>query len=399
MIPDLIHFKNELLRELEDILGYWEKYVIDNSAGGFYGEVNDNNTPVSDAAKGSVLNARILWTFARGYIFTKEKKYLTLAERAYKYLVDFFIDKENGGVYWTVDHLGNPANTKKQIYAQAFCIYGLSEYYKATKNTEALHKAIGLYQLIEKHAFDHLRTGYFEAFSVNWQSLNDIRLSEKDQNDSKTMNTHLHVVEAYANLYSVWADAGLKQQIMTLLSNFSQHIIDKKSHHLILFFDDYWNAQSTTISYGHDIEAAWLLLECAEIIKEDRQMELMKKHAVNIAKAALEGLDNDGGLWYEKEDAFKKEKHWWPQAEAMVGFFNAFEVSGNELYLFDALNAWNFIQKKIKAKDGEWHWSVDANGRPIEGHYKVGLWKCPYHNARACLEVVKRIDNILMIKK
>lgn len=396
MTPNLIQFKSEVVQELEDILSYWENYAIDYSSGGFYGEVSNINIPVSNAEKGSVLNARILWTFASAYNFTKDEKYLAIAERAYKYIIEFFIDKENGGVYWTVDNQGNPTNEKKQIYAQAFCIYGLSEYYKATNNTEALHKAVELYKLIETHAFDPIRTGYFEAFSRNWQSLEDIRLSEKDQNENKTMNTHLHIVEAYANLYSVWKDKSLKQRIVTVLNNFSQYFIDEKSHHLILFFDDDWNVQSRTISYGHDIEAAWLLQECAEIIKDELQIKLMKKHAVDIAKATLEGLDKDGGLWYEKDDILTKEKHWWPQSEAMIGFLNAFELSGDELYLFDSLNVWNFIRKKIKSKDGEWYWSVDANGKPSEEHYKVGLWKCPYHNVRACLEVAKRINNILM---
>ena len=249
-----------------------------------------------------------------------------------------------------------------------------------------------------------MRGGYFEAFSKEWQPLADIRLSAKDQNDSKTMNTHLHIVEAYANLYLVWKDGGLKQQIVNLLNNFSQHIIDKKSNHLILFFNDDWQPQSSIVSYGHDIEAAWLIQEAAEIIVNKpaygtgRQiLEKVKQVSVQIAEAAAEGLDRDGGLWYEfdvDKSHLIKEKHWWPQAEAMIGFFNAWEITNNEEYLDQSVSGWHFIKEHIiDKKNGEWFWGINKDNS-VMNEDKVGVWKCPYHNGRACIELIKRIDKL-----
>ena len=212
------------------------------------------------------------------------------------------------------------------------------------------------------------------------------------------MNTHLHVLEAYTTLYKIWPDAVLKEKIKLLIQNFTQHIINTQNHHLILFFDEQWNVKSDTISYGHDIEAAWLLLEAAEAIHDCELIEIIKTTAVKIADAAAEGLDKDGGLWYEYElssNHFIKEKHWWVQAETMVGFFTAWQLTGDDAYLQKSLNAWNYVQQFIKDKNyGEWYWGLNENGTIIMGQDKVGIWKCPYHNTRACIEIINRINSI-----
>ena len=391
----LIEYKEAVQKELIDILNYWQRYSIDNEHGGFYGEVSDDNIPNASADKGSVLNARVLWTFSRAYNYTNDECYLSVAKRAYAYIVDYFIDQQYGGVYWTVSAKGDRANEKKQVYAQAFCIYALSEFYKATNDDEALRYAIGIFNLIEQYSFDKVRGGYYEAFSRDWKPLSDQRLSDKDQNDAKTMNTHLHIVEAYSSLYRGWKNETLKKQIRHLLDCFSQHIIDTKTNHLILFFDEEWAANSSVISFGHDIEAAWILLECAESIDDNERINLMKEYAVSLTNAALQGLDNDGGLFYEQDEKLIKEKHWWPQAEAMVGLLNAYEVSKDEKCLRQSLNVLKFIQSKIKSPTGEWLWGIDEQDNPMQGYYKAGLWKCPYHNARACIEVAERISRIL----
>lgn len=387
-------FRNELNDELSRILNYWIKNTPDSEHGGFFGRIDEENNVVAGSPKGSVLNARLLWTFSAAYNLCKDPEYLQYAHRAYEYITAYIIDKQYGGVYWTVDCEGKPLDTKKQVYALAFTIYAFSEYYKESRNNDAKNEAIKLYNLLVKHSYDPVKTGYVEAFTRDWQPINDQRLSEKDANEKKTMNTHLHVLEAYANLYRIWPDEGLKTQIITLVNNFFDHFIDRDTHHLALFFDEDWNSRSTLVSYGHDIEAGWLLQDAAEAIGDEQLTERIKAINIEIADATISGIDIDGGLWYEYEPAdghLIKEKHWWVQAEAMVGFYNAWQISGDEKYLHLAENNWAFIKNKIlDNQNGEWLWGIDALGNAMPGEDKAGIWKCPYHNGRACMEIIKR---------
>ena len=389
-------YKNELTVELGNILNYWIDHAVDVKDGGFHGRIDNNNRVVPASPKGSVLNARILWSFSAAYNLDPDKRYLDIAHRAWQYITDHFIDQEYGGVYWTVDHKGNPLDTKKQVYASAFTLYALSEYYKASGVEMAREQAINLYRVLVDNSYDKTRTGYLEAFTREWQPISDLRLSAKDANEKKSMNTHLHVLEAYTTLYTVWPDKGLAGQIEALLNNFLDHIIDTEKQHLVLFFDEYWNRRSDTVSYGHDIEATWLLLEAAEAIGNKELIEKVKECCITISNATINGLDSDGGLWYEYEPSnghLIKEKHWWVQAEAMVGFYNTWQISNEVKYLDLSLNAWNFVKNNILDKQqGEWFWAVYANGEVMASEDKVGIWKCPYHNSRACMELIKRIS-------
>lgn len=391
-------YKEELENEIKNILHYWMTYTIDKENGGFYGKLDSNNSVDNDAPKGSVLNSRILWTFSSTYNQIADKKYLEVADRAFNYIVNYFIDKEHGGVYWTVDSKGKPLDTKKQIYALAFALYGLSEYALASQSQQAKKMALELYHTIEQYSHDTKNDGYIEAFTREWHEIKDLRLSNKDANERKSMNMHLHVLEAYACLYQIWPDEGLRKNMQVLIHLFLEHIIDPRTNHLVLFFDDDWQVRSDIISYGHDIEAAWLILEAAEMIGDEELVTKVKEKAVKIAEAARHGLDHDGGLWYEYEIERKhlvKEKHWWPQAEAMVGFFNAWQLTGNETYFFDSFNNWRFVKNKILDKErGEWLWGIKEDDSTMQGEDKVGIWKCPYHNTRACLEIINRIKSI-----
>jgi mannobiose 2-epimerase len=391
----LSELKSELNAELNSILNYWLENSPDEINGGFWGKIDNNNQVSLAAPKGSVLNARILWSFSAAYNQKPDEAVLQMAHRAYEYIIAYFIDYEFGGVYWSVDNKGNKLDTKKQVYATAFTIYALSEYYMASGIEEVRDLAVSLYHLLVDKSYDQYKTGYLEAFTRDWQPIKDLRLSAKDANEKKTMNTHLHVLEAYTNLYRIWPDEALRKQIETLIDNFCDHFIDAQTHHLILFFDEDWNRRSDTVSYGHDIEATWLLQEAAEVISDHARQEQIRKICLEIAGATLEGLDTDGGLWYEYEPAARhliKEKHWWVQAEAMVGFFNAWQISGDEKYLDLSLNNWAFVKSKILDKqNGEWFWGITADGSVMPGEDKVGLWKCPYHNSRACIEIIKRI--------
>lgn len=391
----LAGFKTELTAELQQILDYWTQYTVDVENGGFYGKISNDNQVENTEPKGAVLNARVLWSFAAAHNLNPAHN-LDLANRAYRYILDHFIDKTYGGVYWTVDFQGRPLDTKKQVYAIAFTIYALSEFFLAKGDEEIKNHAIALYHDLVKHSYDQEHGGYLEAFSREWQELGDLRLSDKDANEKKTMNTHLHVLEAFTNLYRIWPDEALKIKIQNLLRDFQNHIVDPKTGRMILFFDEYWNPKSETISYGHDIEASWLLLEAAEVIGDHDLVDEIRRLAVTMADACMEGIDQDGGLWYEKEpskDHIVKEKHWWVQAEAMVGFFNAWQISVEQQFLKTSYQSWNFVKQAIlDKKNGEWFWGVKEDGSVMENEDKAGLWKCPYHNSRACIEVIKRIE-------
>ncbi len=398
MIQKLNNYKIEMQQELQNILAYWMQYAIDKKNGGFVGRIdNDNNIDI-EAPKGSVLNSRILWSFSAAYNLTKNEQYLKMAKRAFRYIVDHFIDKEFGGVYWTVDYKGNPLDTKKQIYALSFAVYGLSEYYKGSNNEESKRLAIQLYEKIVEHSYDKVYGGYIEAFTRDWKGIADLRLSDKDENEKKSMNTHLHVLEGFTNLYFMWPDDTLNLRIVELINIFLNHIIDTETNHLILFFDEQWNKRRNIQSYGHDIEAAWLIQEATEVIHDEALIDKVKQRSVKIADAAAKGLDKDGGLWYEYNVGEKhliKEKHWWPQAEAMVGFFNAWQITKDEHYLEKSLNSWEFVKNFVVHKEkGEWYWGVTHTHSFMPAQDKVGIWKCPYHNSRACIEIIKRASSL-----
>jgi len=389
--------KKDMYNELHSILMYWESNMQDNLNGGFIGTINHNNIKDFSADKGSVLNARILWAFSAAYPVTKSEVHLKVAQRAFNYIADNFYDQVNGGIFWSLHADGTPKDTKNQIYALAFTIYGLSEYYAATHNNGALQLAIALYEKIEKHSFDSINKGYFEALTRTWQPIDDLRLSDKDANEKKTMNTHLHIAEGYANLYRVWPDDGLRKVTAQLLHTINDHFVDTKTGHLHLFFNEEWVEKPDAISYGHDIEAAWLLQWCAEVIDDDALITIYKKEAITMADATFEGIDpEDGGLWYEFDphnDKLIAEKHWWPQSELLIGMINAWQLTGDEKYLDAAKINWQFVKQYILDRDnGEWIWGVDDSYTPMAKD-KAGFWKCPYHNSRACIELLRRLSN------
>ncbi|HEY6083731.1 MAG TPA: AGE family epimerase/isomerase, partial [Chitinophagaceae bacterium] len=390
-------YRAELQEEWQNILAWWMKYAVDETHGGFYGKINNHNQVHQQAEKGIVLNSRILWTFSSAHRQFPKEEYLALATRAYQYITTHFHDKKNGGLYWSVDYAGQPLNRRKQVYGLAFAIYGMSEYYQATRREEALDLSLTLFHLIEQYSFDNLKNGYIEALSPDWLPIADLRLSDKDANEKKTMNTHLHIMEAYTNLYRCYPDEKLAEKIKNLIHIFLDHIINRETAHLDLFFDEDWQTKGNIISFGHDIEASWLLLEAAEITGDEKLTATVVPAAVKLANAAAEGLEGDGGLDNEIVNGIPdREKHWWQQAEAIVGFLNIAGLTGEKKYLLHSLSAWRFIRQYILDKqNGEWFWGVSADHTILPLEDKAGFWKCPYHNSRACLEGIKRIDRLL----
>ena len=389
----------EMEAERERILFFWQQQALDEQHGGFVGKMDNEGVVQQDAPKGAILNARILWTFSAAYKHTQNEEYLQTAKRAYEYLMEHFRDSVYGGIFWVVDAKGDPINTRKQIYALAFAIYGLSEYYSITGETRALQACRELFQWIEQYSFDQEWGGYFEAFSREGNLLEDLRLSPRDRNDPKTMNTHLHILEAYANLYRIWPDSKLGNQLEGLIQVFLERIIDVYTGHMNLFFSREWAVTADLVSYGHDIEASWLLLEAAEVLGKENLIDRTKETALLMAKATTEGLQPDGSLYHEldrEEQHYDKHREWWVSAEAMVGYLNAYQLSGDAQYLELSLNSWKFAQKYLLDRErGEWIWGVYDDYGPMLEEDKVGFWKCPYHNTRACLEVAHRCKQLL----
>jgi cellobiose epimerase len=381
--------------ELNTILSFWQTAMPDPVNGGFIGAMRHNGQKHFDAPKGAVLNARILWTFSTAALQLNQPDLRRSADSAYKYFAEHFFDHQNGGVYWSVNYLGFPLDTKKQVYAQGFAIYALSAYYKLSGNEVALKQAIELYRLLEKYSYDPIADGYFEAFSENWQPIDDLRLSDKDANEKKTMNTHLHVLEGYTLLYKVWPDAELRLKIIALLNVFKEKIINANTATQGLFFDEHWVRKDALVSYGHDIEASWLLQEAAEAIGDDDWISYTRELSVKMAIGAIKGIDEDGGMWHEYDLASHHlvlEKHWWPQAEALVGFCNAWQNSGEKSFFDQMLRSWNFIRQfMIDRQSGEWKWGVKADYSTMDHEDLAGFWKCPYHNGRACMELMHRL--------
>ena len=384
-----------MVRDLRgNVLPFWLGRVLDERSG-FHGFVSDRGAVDPRAPMGSVLCARLLWTFSAAFRAFGDPAYRRAADHFCGWLTGRFLDAEHGGVFWMLDAAGQPIEDRKHTYALAFAIYGLSEYHLATGSRGALECAIALRDAIEAHVADRGGVGYFEARARDWSPLADVRLSAKDQNAPKSMNTHLHVMEAYSNLLLAFDDARLRAQLRALVELHLDRIFDPAAGHLALFFDEAFVAASSAVSYGHDVEASWLILEAAERLGDPRLLSRTRTTALQLARTALaEGVDAvHGGIFAERDEQGRldDEKHWWMQAEAVVGFHNAHQLSGDRAFLEAAEASWAFCERFLVDREfGEWRWRVRRDGTSIPGLPKVEPWKCPYHNSRAALEVAAR---------
>jgi mannobiose 2-epimerase len=382
----------------DDIVPFWLGKTVDQERGGFIARLSNDLVVDVLAPKGLILNTRILWSFSAFYRRFGDPACLAMAERALQYLEERFWDATHGGLYWMVDAQGQPYDAKKKVYGQAFFIYALAEYHRATGSKSALARAREVFELLEARARDARHDGYFESYERDWRLSDDLRLSDSDLNEKKSMNTHLHVLEAYASLARVWPDARVRQRLQAVIGVFLDRIVDASTNHFHLFFDEDWSVKSDEVSFGHDIEGSWLLCEAADISGDTAVLTRTRRVALAMAEAVLrEGVEADGGVLNEghPREATGTYKDWWPQAEAVVGFLNAFELSGERRYWDAAQAAWRFIETHILDREhGEWFWGVLRDGRPDPAQPKISEWKCPYHNGRMCLETMDRIERL-----
>jgi len=423
---DLKTLRKEMQDVVENnILCFWLNKMQDHEHGGFYGRIDGCEVLHPEAEKGAILNARILWAFSAAYRVLQKPEYLEAATRAKEYIIDHFMDKEFGGVYWSVDYQGNPLDTKKQFYAIGFVIYGMSEYARATGDKEALDYALQLFDCIEEHAFDAKYNGYIEACTREWGEIADMRLSELDANYPKSQNTHLHIIEPYTNLYRCLQEfraaescnyvpvigsvlpigvsvsqneiARVEYALRNLISIFTDKILNPETHHLDLFFDMDWTRGAGRLeSYGHDIECSWLMHEAALVLGDNYVLEKVEPIVRMVAAASEKGLRPDGSMIHEANldtGHVDDDLHWWVQAENVVGWFNLYQYFGDKDALNKSLCCWDYIKSQlIDWEHGEWHWSRHPDGSLNTVDDKAGFWKCPYHNSRMCLELIERID-------
>lgn len=380
-----------------DILPFWLRHARDEQRGGFYGRIDQDMTVHADAPRGTLLASRILWTFSAAYQRFGAPEYLQMAQWAYHDLMAHGFDPRYGGLYWTVAPDGAPVQDFKHIYDQAFGIYGLAEYYRVSHDQAALDRAIALYRLIEAKARDPRHGGYFEGFTRDWKHDDGVQRQIMGVPWPKSQNTHIHILEAYTGLLQVWPDPALRESVRQLMNLLLDRIIDPQTHHLILFFRDDWTPVSEERSFGHDIELSWLITEAAAVLGDPALGARARATSLEMARlTAAQGVDRDGGIFNEAGPAglIDANKDWWPQAEATVGFLNAYQLSGDPAFYADSRRTWAFIEAHmIDRKYGDWYESVTRDGTP-RVRAKLSVWKCPYHNTRACLQLIERLDRL-----
>ena len=374
-----------------NIIPFWTTAAVDHVNGGFYGTVDAAGAGDANAPKGLILNARILWTFSTLHFKDKDAQSLAMAKRAYEYLVAHFMDEQYGGGYFMADSHGNVINDIKYTYANTFVIYGLSEYYRATGEAKALELAKATFLALE-NAHDDTYLGYGEYYQRDWSAVLPGTRNEIAGNAGKTTNTVLHEIESFANLYRVWKDPLLEKRLTELIAVFLDKVVNPATGRQYCEFTADWTPLSDMESYGHDIEGAWLLYQCAEILGNKDLIGKCKAACMSMAEATLVALQPDGRLIYEKRNGqLIHALQWWVPAEAIVGLVNAWQLSGDETWLDRALLVWQYTDRVLVDKEhGEWHYGLDREVNLIKGISKVNAWKCPYHNVRMCVEIIRR---------
>lgn len=382
----------EIRKHLTDcIIPFW-KGLRDDENGGYTGYMDYDLKKDEKAVKGCILNSRITWFFANAYMALKDESLLLEARHGYEFMQKFCVDQEKGGVYWSVNYDGTPEDTTKHTYNQAFSIYALSSYYDASKDESALTTAMELFHIIEERCMDEI--GYKEAFDREFHEIENDKLSENGVIADKTMNTLLHVFEAYTELYRVSGDEAVKKRLMWILDTIAEKIYNPTLHRQEVFFDREMHSILDLHSYGHDIETAWLIRRGTDVLGDDTYTEKMLPIILDLTGQVYRTAFDGQSLANECEKGVVDENRiWWVQAETLIGFLNGYQLDPTHTeYLEAARSVWRFIRERLidKRPGSEWFWDVDKEGKSVSGKPIVEPWKCPYHNGRMCLEVIKR---------
>ena len=393
MIKELSGFKEEIRSELENhIIPFWNG-LCDYEKGGFYGYMSSDLELDKNAEKGVILHSRILWFYSNCYLTLKREDYLEKAKHCFEFLKNYCVDRDRGGVYWLMNADGTVSDSMKHTYCQAFFIYAMASYYDASKDKEALDLAMSVFETVETKCVDDV--AYLEAQSKEFELVENDALSENGLMADKTMNTVLHLIEAYTELYRVNPDKRVLERLKFQLVLTYDKIYDKEDHKLLVFFDREMKVIGDIHSYGHDIEATWLLDRACDVIGDTELTEkisaMNRAIVANIADIAFE----NGSLNNERDKTeINKIRIWWVQAESVVGFLNGYQRYGNEKYLEMSKSVWDYIKNHIvdKRPGGEWFSQIEEDGSYTKAKAAVDPWKCPYHNGRMCLEVIRRVE-------
>ncbi len=385
-------FVKEIRQHLEEqLIPFWEG-LKDRKNGGYYGYMGYGLELDANAVKGCILNSRILWFFSNAYLTLRDDKLLEDAKHAWQFMKDYCIDKEHGGIFWSVTYDGKIEDDTKHTYNQAFAIYALSTYYDASGETEALSLAEELYHIIEERCTDEY--GYLEAFDREFRPVENDKLSENGVIAEKTMNTLLHVFEAYTELYRVAKKEEVADRLRFMLDLMADKVYNPEIGRQEVFFDRTWNSLIDLYSYGHDIETAWLVDRGLEVLGDDACTVKLSPITREITRNIYDRAYKNHSLLNEAENGVDDTTRiWWVQAESVVGFVNGYQKNNNcREYLESAEDIWSYIKEYLldKRNGSEWYWAVDAEGKPLEKPI-VEPWKCPYHNGRMCMEVIRRL--------
>ena len=347
---------NEMKNHLtEKILPFWEN-LTDWERGGWYGYVDKDLNVRRDAHKGCILNSRVLWTFATAARVLKNDEYLKYARHALAFM-ERFEDKERGGVYWSVTAEGEPLDKTKHTYCQAFAIYGLAAYMRAVGENDPLYaiardRAFRLFNVIEHHCSDE--GGYGEAFEPDYSPAGNEKLSdnpklmERGEVAQRTMNTLLHVLEAYAEFYRAVPDERIRQAGVKCLERFLNVMYNEPARRLEVFYARDYRSLLDMQSYGHDIEASWLMWDAVEAFIPEEERAPYRDMCITLARATCERAFTDHGMENEiVEGEVEHTRIWWVQAETILGFNEAGKLTGEPEWAQRLAQQWEYIKNVI----------------------------------------------------
>jgi len=383
-------FKKELKHR---ILPFWRN-LKDPQYGGFFGYVHHDLTIEKHSDKHTIGMARLLWAFSKAYKTLGNKEDLKMAEHAYDFLVNELYDKTNGGFFAQVTYKGGLVSTMKHTVFQAYTLYGLSEYYGVSNNQEVLLHAKRLFNIIEEKAFRDKENKYIEVFDGSWVPSDNNMMKRKDLTFDRTGVCYLHLLEGYTNLYKIWPDTGLKNRIQWLLDLFNQKIYNTDAKGFGIYFDENWKQVSDSVSYGRDIESSWLIYDAIRTIRYEND-DLNQKLLEVVGHTLEVALQEDGSFYIGMEHGQVDQHLWWyAHTEAIIGYYNAFETTGDKTYYEKAKKIWHRTEKLFidPRKNSEWLPCVNPDGSVRTSEAMVTEWKTFYHTGRLCYEMIERLE-------